>query len=203
MPRIAPDCGQLAVALDPLGQAEVGDVRLALLVDQDVGRLEVAVQDAPLVGVVHRLGRLGHQPRRGPRVVAVAVEPAGQAAAGDQLHAEVALAVVLADLVDRHDVGVVQRRDRLGLVLEPPELGVAGQNAGPDHLQGDRAVQADLPRLVDDPHAATAQLAADLVVAEGSCADTVAGRPPGGIALASDRRCFVVGPRDCPPGPGG
>ena len=36
----------------PLGQAEVGDVRPALAVDQDVGRLQVAVQDAVLVGVV-------------------------------------------------------------------------------------------------------------------------------------------------------
>ena len=56
MPMIAPLSRQLAVAFDPLGQAEIRDVRLAVLVEQDVGRLEVAVQDAPLVCVVHRLG---------------------------------------------------------------------------------------------------------------------------------------------------
>ena len=39
--------GDLDVGLDPLGQAEVGDVRMALVVDQDVRRLEVAVEDAP------------------------------------------------------------------------------------------------------------------------------------------------------------
>ena len=140
MPTIAPDGGQLAVGLDPLGQAEVGDVRLALGVEQDVGRLEVAVQDAPLVGVVHRLGRLGHQPRPRPSGRPCTVgEPVGEAAALDQLHAEVVLAVVLADLVDRHDVRVVERGDRLGLVPEPPQLVVAGQLAGPDHLEGDRA----------------------------------------------------------------
>ena len=56
MPRIAPGLGQLAVPLDPLGQAEVGDVGLALGIEQDVRRLQVAVQDAALVGVVDRAG---------------------------------------------------------------------------------------------------------------------------------------------------
>src|SRR4051794_20058598 len=37
---------QLAVSSKPLGQAEVGDVRAARLIDEDVGRLEVPVQDA-------------------------------------------------------------------------------------------------------------------------------------------------------------
>ena len=65
---IAPVLGQAAAILDPLGQPEVGDVRPALLVEQDVGRLEVAVQDAALVGVVHGRGDLGHQPRHGPGI---------------------------------------------------------------------------------------------------------------------------------------
>ena len=51
--------GQLAVSLDLAGQAEVGDVRPALVVDQDIGWLEVAVKDAPQMGVVDGLGRLG------------------------------------------------------------------------------------------------------------------------------------------------
>ena len=54
--------------LDALGQAEVGDVRLALGVEQDVGRLEVAVQDAALVGVVDRPGHRRQQPRPPARV---------------------------------------------------------------------------------------------------------------------------------------
>jgi hypothetical protein len=44
----------------PLGEAEVGDVRLALRVEQDVARLEVPVQDAALVRVVDRAGHLHH-----------------------------------------------------------------------------------------------------------------------------------------------
>ena len=51
----ADDCAgvrEIAVAFDALGQAEVGDVRRAVGVEQDVAGLEVAVQDAALVGVV-------------------------------------------------------------------------------------------------------------------------------------------------------
>ena len=38
--------------------------------------------------------------------------------------------------------------------------------AGPDHLQGHQAVEADLAGLVNDPHAADGQLLEQLVVAE-------------------------------------
>ena len=99
--------------------------------------------------------------RGGPRVVACrSASRSAEAAARDQLHGEVALAVVLADLVDRHDAGVVEQGDGLGLVLEPAQLVVAGQDAGPDHLEGHGPVEADLAGLVDDAHAAAAQLAA-------------------------------------------
>jgi hypothetical protein len=47
---------------------QIGHVRLAALVEQDVGRLEVTVEDTPLVRVVHRLGGLLQQACRGSRV---------------------------------------------------------------------------------------------------------------------------------------
>ena len=65
----------LAVVVQPLGQAEVGDVRLVVLVDEDVRRLQIAVQDAVLVGVVDGAGdgldvaggdAAGQRPRRQP-----------------------------------------------------------------------------------------------------------------------------------------
>ena len=45
-----------AVVLEAAGQAEVGDVGPALAVEQDVGRLQVAVEDAAQVGVVDGAG---------------------------------------------------------------------------------------------------------------------------------------------------
>ena len=50
----------LGLAADQLGQAEVGDLHPALLVQQDVLRLDVAVDDAVVVGVLEGLADLRH-----------------------------------------------------------------------------------------------------------------------------------------------
>jgi hypothetical protein len=52
-----------------LGQAEVGHVRLAVAIDQNVGRLEVAVDDAALVRVMDspRLSTSDNPLRRRPQ----------------------------------------------------------------------------------------------------------------------------------------
>ena len=181
----------LDVGLDPLGQAEVGDVGVAFGVDQDVRRLQIAVENAAHVGVVDRLGRLGQERRRGPGIGLERGELLGEVAPLDQLHAEIALAVVLADLVDRDDPRVIEQGDGLGLVLEASQLGVVGQNSGLDHLERDGPVEADLPGLVDDAHAAAAQLFLNLVVAE--VADGGAARQVARGPVAVGRAGWVVG----------
>src|SRR5271166_5044757 len=145
------------------GQAEVGDVRLAPLVKQDVCRLEVAVQDPPLVRMMNGLGDGGHQPDRGRDIGGEVAQPLVQAAAGYQLHAEEALARALAHLVNGHDVRVVELRDGFGLVLKPDQLGFAGEFGRLDHLESDLPVESDLPCPVDDAHSASAQLRQNLV----------------------------------------
>ena len=87
-------------------------------------------------------------------------------AAVDQLHAEVMVSLVLADLVDRHDVRMIQVRRGLRLQAEPLEIIGRREPAGPDHLQRQHAVQADLPCLVNDAHAAFGDDLHQLVVAE-------------------------------------
>ncbi len=44
-----------------VGHAEVDDLGLARFVDQDVGRFQVAMNDAPVMGVLHRVAHPGHQ----------------------------------------------------------------------------------------------------------------------------------------------
>ena len=84
----------------------------------------------------------------------------------DQVHGVEVVAVVLADGVDRDDVGVVQLGRGLGLALEALlGLGAHAQR-GREDLQGHAALERDLAGLVDHAHTATADLAQQLEVAE-------------------------------------
>ena len=51
---------QAQVAGEPR-QAEVGDPECAIAIDQEVGRLDVAMDDAQAMGVVERIGSLDSQ----------------------------------------------------------------------------------------------------------------------------------------------
>ncbi len=128
--------------------------------------LEVAVDDTRQVRGVHRPGELGDEARRVPRRLRRPGEHPGEAAARHVLHREERQPVVLADLVDLHDVRVGQPRDRLGLAAEAHRLRRAGRRIALDHLDGDDAVEAVLPGLVDDAHAAAPQLPQHLVAGD-------------------------------------
>ena len=73
------------------------------------------------------------------------VQAALEAAALDELHGEIGQAVDLADFVNGHDGRVIEvgRRFRLDLkaAQHPPRVHLVGQ----DHLEGDLAIEADLP----------------------------------------------------------
>jgi len=63
--------------------------------------------------------------------------------------------------MDLHDVRMLQASDGLG--LEASQFRRAGVTTGPDHLQGHRPLQGQVPRLIDDTHAAAAQFSQDFV----------------------------------------
>ena len=123
-----------AAAGQDLGQAPVHHLHLAERAHHHVRRFQVAVDHAPGVGVGHRLGdgledrqeprQLGGRPRAG-------LQQVGERLPLDQLHREERPAIGEgAQLVDRHDPGVLQLAADLGLFDEPADqVGVA--RAGP------------------------------------------------------------------------
>ena len=116
---------------------------------------------------------------RGPEAADVLQHPL-QADADDTLHRVVADAVLLAVVEDRHDVGVVQLRRRACLGLESPHVGPVGTEPRVHDLQRHPALERLVLGLVDDPHAAAAQLAEQRVVAQPPCdrGRPVRGRAP-------------------------
>ena len=191
--RLGP--GQARVLFEGLGQAEVGNLGLAGQGHEDVGGLEVAMDDPESVGLGGGAGQVLQEPRGGPGGPGGPVEPGAEAPPLDVLELDVGPPVPVADGVDLNDVRVPEPGDRLGLGGEPGERVGAGVVAGQDHLECDDPVESDLAGLVDDPHRPPAELAQDLVAGQLGLL--------GGLRLRSARRGEVgfVGrpePRDDP-----
>ena len=56
---------RIVAAVEPLGQPEIRHMRLALLVHQHIRRLQVSMQNAAAMGMVHCLRHGAHQPGGG------------------------------------------------------------------------------------------------------------------------------------------
>ena len=90
-----------------------------------------------------------------------------EGAARQVLEGDERLPVLLANVVDRADAGMVQSRRGPGLALEAFErLRICGHRVR-EELEGHGAPQARVLGFVDDTHPAAAKLAQDAVVGEG------------------------------------
>ena len=78
------------------------------------------------------------------------------------------MAFVLADVVDRADVGVVQRRSGPGLGAEAVDRLVGHGSVFGDKLDGHLTAEAGILPSIHDPHAASSELRDDLVVGDGA-----------------------------------
>ena len=153
-----------------LGKTEIHHLDSAVAVDHDVRGLEVAVDDALVVGRRHRLGERGRQVKEALDVESILRDHPVEGPSIHQLHRQEPNAACVLYRVNRDNVGMIERRHRPRLAFEtvqplrvigkllrqhlerylPPELGVLG----PPHL----------------PHPTRAERRGDAVVSEG-CAD--------------------------------
>jgi hypothetical protein len=125
------------------------------------------VKDSTLVSIVDRAGDPRQEACRRSRILAESRDMALQVAAGDQFEDEVRAAAMLTDLVERHDVRVVERSDHLGFEAQPAErLSSRPQDACPDRLEGDDAIEPLVPGLVDKSHPAAGDLVEQLELAD-------------------------------------
>ena len=155
--------GQGGFRAKALRQAEVGDEGFTAVVTQDVARLQVAVQDTALVGVVHCTRHARQQLDGFGRW-----HGTGHGAAVQPAHRTELPALVFDESVDRNNVGVIQGGDDGGLGREAASPGVRGELSVEDHLQRHEPVEAALARAVDDTHGSTAGFGDQLEITDGS-----------------------------------
>ena len=143
------------------GQPEVHDLDVAVLGEHHVRRLEVAVNDTPLVRGVERLGDLfGHAQclteRQRP-----APQPPFERLAADVLHGDAGTTVERRDFVNRADERMIERGGGARFAEQLLQaVGLAGRG---DELERDLAVEHHIVGEADLSHASAADDFDDLI----------------------------------------
>ena len=97
------------------------------------------------------------------------LDPVRERLAVEMLHDDEHRAGVLADVMQRADVGMRQARNRLRLALEAGSaIGISGEVIGKD-FDRDRAIEAGVAGFVNLAHAPGANEAEDLVPDPAAC----------------------------------
>ena len=117
-PSSAPPAPRLVEA-----EAEVDEHGAAVRREDDVRRLDVAVDDEPGVGVGQGVGHGGRDPGRLRPGRAVVPQPPAEVGAVEVSRRRCKPALLHADVVDRHDAGVAQPGEPAGLLEELLGLG--------------------------------------------------------------------------------
>src|SRR5262249_46282645 len=155
--------GHAALLLEPR-DAEVHDLQTARRLDDDVLRLDVAVDDADLVrGREPGAELLRDAERDRLRQDVARLDQLLERESADELHREVAQPARLAEVVGPEDVRVRDPARQADLLLEPvEETRIGGERLAAERLDRYGVVEVAVVRAVDDAHAAAAEHALDL-----------------------------------------
>ena len=119
------------------------------------------------MGGLERVGDLDGELEDLDELERSAVYSLGQVLALEPLHGDEVLVFVLVDLVHRADAGVIQGRCRASLALKTLQSGRIVREILGKEFERHAPTQPGVFRLVDDAHAAAAQLVGDAVVRDG------------------------------------
>ena len=149
----------------PLREPHVGQLHVAVFVDEDVAGFDVAMDHAALVGVVERLRHLlAHLQHVFFGEDAPFDEQRAQRLALDELHDEEVVTTLFAEVVARDDVRIVERSDDARLAAQPIDVATVARQRRLQDLQRHDAVELLVARLEHGPHRARADAVEDLVV---------------------------------------
>ncbi len=148
-------------------EAEIEDLGLAAIGDEDVCRLDVAMDDAFAVGGVEGVGHADRQVEQSIDRERAHGDAVLQGDALQKLHRDKGPAVVLVDVVNRADVRVVERTGGAGLALEALESRMVGGDVVGQEFQRDGAAELGVLGLVNDAHPAAAEPFGNAVMGYG------------------------------------
>ena len=148
-------------------EAEIGDERLAALVQQDIARLDIAMHQPPAMRVVQGFSDCGNQLRalleRRPRLL----EPRGETWAVDELrNHKTQERIGAADVVHRHDMWMVEAGDGAGFGQIVVGILGAGHQAAMRHLDCHQPFQLIVAGEINESEASLPQQLFDAIAAD-------------------------------------
>ncbi|HME31799.1 MAG TPA: hypothetical protein VKG65_03505 [Terriglobales bacterium] len=155
-PRTSFDCD--------LGQSKIKDLSVTAFGYEDIGRLDVAVDDSLGMSGVQRVGNLNRQREDNFGLYRLSRDEMLQGYAVEEFHGKERLTVLLANVENGANVEMIQRRRGLRLALESGErLRVAGDFFRQE-FEGDETMQPRVLGLKYHAHAAATEFLDDAVV---------------------------------------
>ncbi len=182
-----------------LGEAEIENLHVTALGDEDVAGFNVAMNDAFGMGGVEAVGNLNCEADQGLGVERTAGNHGAQSKAVEELHDEVRVTFLFGDLVNGADVGMVQGRGGAGLAAKAFErLRVVGKFVRQE-FERDEAAELQIFGLVDDAHPTATESFEDTVMRDGPANHGDGGAHPmaailGGAGRASQRGWAALQP---------
>ena len=148
-------------------QSEIQHLGLVAVGDKNVGRLDVAVNDALGVRRLERVRDLDGQLDKHIHLQGVLADALLESLPLQQFHGDEIAAVGLPDLIDGADVRVIQGRGGPGLALEALQRRRVFFQLSGQELQSDVPAEVEVFSFVHHTHAAAAKLVQDAVVGNG------------------------------------
>src|SRR5436190_19568607 len=124
------------------------------------------MQNAVFMRVMHRARHFGDKLHRAPDRHRFASDCFVELAAFDKFHAEIALGVALADLVDGNNAWMLEAGSGFCFPPKALEMCFGGPGAKADHLQRDGAIETFLMRTIHYALTAPANFLQQFVIAE-------------------------------------
>src|SRR2546423_5510075 len=131
-------------------------------VEQQVLRLDVAVDNTVLVRILQRLTNGRHDRERLGRPEFPLAQELAEIDAIHKFHEQKVEAACLSEIINRHDVRMVERGQSLRLACESLRKLSVLDTFRREELESDEPVQGFLPRLIDHAHSATSEITDNL-----------------------------------------
>jgi hypothetical protein len=147
-----------------LREPEVQNLRVARQCHQNVGRLEVAVDNPARVRRVERIGHLHGNRQRLGQWHGPARDPCRERLPLDEFHRDEMPAIAFADVVNRADIRMIERGGGASLATETLRRGGIDLLVRRQKLQRHRAAEPGVLGTVHHPHTAPAERGENPVV---------------------------------------